>query len=107
LAFSIPVTGTVDELKSENRLNFVEEKLITRLLRQLELTILSTDIYTKTLCFHSSIDAIRSLKLTGTNINFNKISKHFYTKQRLDDCFVDNNQFQLTYRIALFVVRKE
>lgn len=107
LAFSLPVTGTFVELKPEYRLNFTTAESILHLLHDLGFTLLKTEMYDKTFHFPNKLAALRSLKYTGTHINFKESIKHLHTKKHIDNYFVNISQSQLTYQVALFIVRKQ
>lgn len=103
LAFSIPLTGTLDELKQTYSINqFYDYTTIMQLLHECGYAVLLHHKETITQSFNTTIDALTSIKKIGANHVVKR--KHFGlgTKSSINKI----NITQLTYVIGYFIARK-
>ena len=104
IAFSIPLTGTFDELNKRSRNQFHQPDFITNLLAANGFLILSYKETTFTDEFKTIQEAIRSIKYIGANCLVRRQKADLSARPILQSSV--NKVVKLTYRIGFFICKK-
>jgi malonyl-CoA O-methyltransferase len=106
--FSIPIAGNFPELRQTIKPEFLTDNEVTDILETNGLYEISKKIARFEMQFSNPIDAIKSLKATGTNFNKRVPSLNQGLKKlQIDDVFINSQVSQLTYEIGTYLVRSD
>lgn len=107
LAFTIPLTGTLHELKESSVREFHASHTVISLLKHHEFTIEETTQHTYKKQFNSHYDALLSLKQTGVTHIKKRTQTGLIGKNILTKLFKNPAAIPcLTYEIGVFIARK-
>lgn len=103
LAFTIPVSGTFAEMRNSYSTNeFFDFDTVMQLLQSMGYKLLYLKKQTYVNTFSETIDALKSLKNTGTSITSNRLYKSLGGKALLES----SKLHSLSYVIGFFIVGK-
>lgn len=109
LIFTLPLEGTFAELKGPYRNSFYTSDVIKSLISTAKFELLNFEAFTTVDHFDNPIEALRSIKLVGSNCLMMKENlrheKIFRSTAKI--IFVKPDCFNLSYRIGIFVLKKE
>jgi malonyl-CoA O-methyltransferase len=101
-AFTLPIKGTLDELKEDRKIHFYEAEQISEILIKSDLEISTKYISSIKLHFDSIITALKSIKEVGANYSNGRTS---LTKDMYES-LVAKRHTSLTYNIGIFICRR-
>ncbi len=106
LLFSMPTSNNFKELVPEYKPKFMTHQKIVSLLSKQKWGLLLTDMTEIVQPFDHPLDALRSLKATGTNSNKGIYKRLGLSPMKLEQVFIDPTDAKLTYQIGIYLARK-
>lgn len=109
LIFSMPIYPNFPEIKEQYKLKTHEHDHILKLLDSAHFKLINCEQMVMTEQFNNTIEALKPLKNTGVNCNniFKNFNKKGLSKKFINNVFTDNNIITLTYRIGIYLAKKQ
>jgi malonyl-CoA O-methyltransferase len=106
LSFSIPLEGTLFEIKGPHKNMFFSLDAILSIIDNTPFSLLSVHQETFVDKFASPIDALQSIKRIGANSILEQKKKGLSSKSLYANVFKNPYTFNLTYQVGFFVLKK-
>ncbi|MCF6767097.1 methyltransferase domain-containing protein [Thiotrichales bacterium 19S11-10] len=106
LAFSIPLVGTLEQLKSSESYDFQSKETVISLLLSNHFEMLSYDELNQSKTYDNALSALKSIKSVGANITKENKNKGLNTINHIKNFFKQSGDYTLNYRIGLFIAKK-
>ncbi|MCF6808117.1 methyltransferase domain-containing protein [Thiotrichales bacterium 19S9-12] len=106
LAFSIPLVGTLEQLKSSENYGFQSKETVISLLLSNHFEMLSYDELNQSKTYDNALSALKSIKSVGANITKENKNNGLNTINHIKNFFKQSGDYTLNYRIGLFIAKK-
>ncbi len=108
LVFSLPMDSTFNELKEPYRNAFYTLDSLKIRINESGFNLLSFEEFTIVDQFDNPIKALRSIKFVGANclVMDEGLRQKGLSRSAVKNMFVNHNNFNLSYRIGIFVLKK-
>lgn len=108
LVFSLPMDSTFTELKEPYRNAFYTPESLKDRINESGFNLFSFEEFTTVDQFDNPVKALRSIKFVGANclVMDDDLRKKGLSRSAVKNMFVSHNNFNLSYRIGIFVIKK-